>query len=112
MAEPVAISARALALVITPDVLRRARIVYRADPVYQELLSLTLVLAAASGSKVAVQGPGGDAGYMTVNEYAEAARITPRAVRLACREGRIRAVKRGRDWLIPAGELATREASC
>lgn len=108
----VTVSVRALALVVSPDVLRRARIAYRADPLYQELLSLTVLLTAASGSKVAVQGPGCDAEYMTVNEYAAAAGITPRAVRLACRESRIRAVKRGRDWLIPPAELALREASC
>jgi hypothetical protein len=38
-------------------------------------------------------------------EFADKIRWHPESVRLACREGRIRAVKTGPKWLIPATEL-------
>jgi hypothetical protein len=111
--DPVIVSVRALRLITTPAMLRHARVTHRADPeLYPDLLQLSVLLTAASGRKVAVQASNSDDEFMTVNEYSAAAGITPRAVRMACRDGRIRGVKRGRDWLIPVGELALRDAAC
>lgn len=42
--------------------------------------------------------------WLTVEEAARRARVTPDCVRKLCRAGRVRgAMKPGRDWLIPAG---------
>jgi Transcriptional regulator, AbiEi antitoxin len=107
------ISARTLARITTPAALRRLRVAWCADDeTHSELVAITaIVLACASASEVAIPAIARDAGLMTTTEYAAAAGITPQAVRLACSEGRIRAVKRG-VWLIPVSELVRRQASC
>lgn len=45
----------------------------------------------------------------TVNQAAERLGIDPSLVRVYCREGRIRAEKLGRDWLISDAALKTFE---
>jgi hypothetical protein len=109
----VLIDSRALALLVTPAMLKRARWQWRGNPeLYRDLVTLSVLLAVASDSKIAIPSAARDAGYVTANEYAAAAGISANAVRLACRQGRIRAVKRGRDWQIPLAELAERRLAC
>jgi len=41
--------------------------------------------------------------YQTVEEFAQDAGVSPRRIRVICRQGRIPgAYKHGRDWMIPA----------
>ena len=107
------ISGRALALVLTPATLRRARVAYRANrDVYEELLSLSaVVLGADTGTGVAIRDAAREAGLMTVTEYAEAAGVKARGVRRACQEGRLPAIKRV-VWLIDPGALPLRGIPC
>lgn len=42
---------------------------------------------------------------LTLTEAAERAGVTPGALRLAIRDERLAAVKRGRDWFVTAAEL-------
>lgn len=105
------VSRRVLALVIAPELLRRARIAYRGDAVYRELTDLTEVLSGLTASTgVVVETPQAEL-TLTTAQFAAAAHIKPRAVRRACQEGRVRAVKRDRDWQIPLSELTRWEAS-
>lgn len=45
--------------------------------------------------------------YMTVNELAEKCVVSIETIGKACREGRVKAIKRGKSWFIPRldGEL-------
>jgi hypothetical protein len=105
------VSRRALALFVTPELLRRARIAYRADALYEDLLALSVVLgASAAASGATVKAPEAQP-VLTTAQFAAAAHIKPRAVRRACQEGRIHAIKRDRDWQIPLSELTRWEAS-
>jgi hypothetical protein len=105
------VSRRALALVITPELLRRARIAYRADALYEELLELSAVLSDLTAASGVVVGIPQAEPVLTTAQFASAANIKPRAVQRACLEGRILAVKRDRDWQIPLSELTGWEAS-
>lgn len=107
------VSARALALVTSSGALRRLRALWRGNPeIYESLYAISVTLAFANESKIAIPAAARHAGFMTVTEYAAAASVTPQAVRLACRQGRIRAIKRAGVWLIPAAELTIRELAC
>ena len=108
------ISGRALALITTPAMLRRARVAHRSDPgLYGELLSLSaVVLGAATGTQMAITAAAREAGLMTVSEYSAAEGRKPRAVRRACLEGRLPAVRRGPIWLIDPDALTWRELAC
>jgi hypothetical protein len=114
-ADGLTVGVRALALAVDLRRLRRLRIAYRADPdVYPELLRLTtaLILGAADGTKVAVTGgPGDCGGHLVTSEFAAAAGLSERAVRRACAERRLSAVKRGGHWWIDATALTMREVS-
>jgi len=98
------ISPRVLALLADAARLRRLRVAYRADPdVYRELLAVSAaVLGGAGATRLAIGAPSRHAGLMSTSEYAAAAGLTANAVRRACREGRIRARKAGRQWLVGA----------
>jgi excisionase family DNA binding protein len=41
----------------------------------------------------------------TVKEFSKATGVSEKTVRKACREGQVKAVKVGREWLIPRGIL-------
>lgn len=43
--------------------------------------------------------------HLVVPEFAAAARVEPATVTQWIRQGRLKAVKPGRDWLIPKSEL-------
>jgi len=108
----VTISARALALITNPGLLRRARIAYRADPVYGELKTLSAaVLGYADATAIAITGPSAD-NWIMVNEAAKRLGVEPPAVRRALREGRLRGRKSGAVWLVDADDVNTRAASC
>lgn len=106
------VTRRALALLADPGRLRRLRVTYRADPVYDELLAVSVaVLGASERTGMAIAIAPGDAGLMTSDEFAAAAGISRRAVQRACAEGRIRASKGSGVWLIPVAELAARRVA-
>jgi excisionase family DNA binding protein len=109
----VVVSARALSLVTTPAMLRRARVAHRGDGlVYRELLALTaVVLGGADATKVAVDAPAADAWIMT-DEAARRLRVTPNAVRRMLREGRLRGTRRGTVWLVDVADLTRVETAC
>jgi hypothetical protein len=106
----VVISGRALALLASPAALRRLRVRYRADPVYDDLVVISAIVLAADGHGIAIGGGGQDPEYMTTAEFAASAGCSMRTVRRGCADGTIRAVRRSGVWLIPAGELARRLA--
>ena len=108
------ISGRALAVVITPALLRRARVAHRGNPaLYGELLTVSaVVLGAATGTQVAIRAAAAEAGFMTVTETSAAVGLKPRAIRRACAEGRLPAIKRGPLWFVDPAGLATRTLSC
>ena len=108
----VVVSARALAMLASPAVLRRLRVAYRADPVYDELLTVSAaVLGYADVTKVAIGAAEADAWIMT-DEAARRLGVKPAAVRRMLREGRLRGVKRGTVWLIDPAALTWRELAC
>lgn len=47
--------------------------------------------------------------WMTVDEYAAVTERRPNSVRRSIARGHLRAVKAGRDWLIPVTELPSEE---
>jgi hypothetical protein len=98
------IDRRVLALLITPDQLRRARVRYRSDDeLYRGLFSLSVLLSGLTTSPGAVVSQSLET--LTTAEFAAAAHIGPEAVRQACRQRRIEAVKRNGDWQIGRSEL-------
>ena len=113
MAEPVTVSSRALMLITSPAMLRRARIACRADPaMYRDLQALTaVVLGYADVTKVAVDAPEADAWIMT-DEAAARLRVKPAAVRRMLRERRLRGTKHGTVWLVDAADLTRLQTAC
>jgi excisionase family DNA binding protein len=96
---------RVLALLIDPQRLRRARLTYRADELYEDLLNLSAALADPAADWPPPVKPPEAQPILTTTQFAASAHVDPETVRRACREGRIEATKRGRDWQIPPGEL-------
>jgi excisionase family DNA binding protein len=115
----VAISPRTLSLIIDPVKLRRARVTYRADPeLYAELREVAQILLAfrddrASAITLDLAPESGDDGPMlSTQEAARYIGIKPDTVRLWIRTGKMRGIKKGRDWRIPLREVQKALAWC
>lgn len=90
--------------------MRRLRVRYRADPVYDDLVIISaIVLGRASTTRIAVAADDGNAWIMTT-EAAQRLGVKPDTVRRMCREGRLHGTRRGRDWLIDPASVVRRQA--
>lgn len=106
------IHTRTLALLVTPEQLRRLRWRYAHDPeVSADLWTVTEALlnwhaASSKRSKVALTGEPESPSDLTTDQAAEQAEVSVRAIQLAIEEGRLPATKRGGRWWIKPGDLA------
>jgi len=63
-------------------------------------------MTSAKGSEIGISGIHGNDGTVTVEQFAAVSGLTTRAVRLACAQGRLSAVKKAGAWHIDLAELA------